>query len=97
MLNRLKIPYRYEHPLRLGKWIVYPDFTILHVKQRKEIIWEHFGMMDHEAYAEKAFMKIRTYEENGVFPGEKLILTYETIKSPLNQKQILNVIRHYLE
>lgn len=97
LLNREQIPYRYEYPVRLkGFGVVYPDFTILDIKQRKEIIWEHLGMMDNVDYAEKAVRKITTYEQNGIFPGDKLILTYETQKNPLNQKTLLLIIRHYL-
>lgn len=97
LLNREKIPYRYEYPIKLSGWgTVYPDFTVLHVKNRKEIIWEHLGRMDDAAYAEKALQKIAAYEQNGFFQGDRLILTYETQKNPLNQKRLLPLICHYL-
>ncbi|MBQ9063652.1 MAG: hypothetical protein IJ121_12685 [Eubacterium sp.] len=94
-LYRHGIPYRYECPLRLNSRIVYPDFTILRASDRKEFYWEHLGMMDDTEYRNHAFMKIQSYERMGIFPGEKLILTIETYKLPLNQKTINNVIRHY--
>ena len=98
LLNRESIPYRYEYPVNLkGTSIVYPDFTLINVRLRKEMYWEHLGMMDDPSYAEKALQKISLYEQNGIFLGEKLILTYETRKTPLNQKQILRKIRHYLK
>ena len=74
---------------------IYPDFTVLNVKKRKEYYWEHFGMMDDPSYAEKVLQKLSTYEQNGIFPGEQLIITFETRKNPLNQKQISNLIEHY--
>lgn len=41
VLSREGIPYRYEYPLYLkGIGKVHPDFTVLNVKQRKEIYWE---------------------------------------------------------
>lgn len=97
MLYREGIPYRYEYPLYLrGIGRIYPDFTILNLGLRKEIIWEHLGMMDDFAYAEKTVRKISGYEQNGIFPGEDLILTYETRKTPLNSRTIMLMIKHYL-
>lgn len=98
LLHRESIPYRYEYPLYLpGMGTIYPDFTALHVKLRKEIYWEHLGMMDDPVYVEKALQKIAAYEQNGIFPGENLILTYETKQTPINQKLVLLMIRHYLQ
>lgn len=98
LLEREKIPYHYEKPIWLKGWRnVYPDFTVLNVLQRKEIYWEHLGMMDDPEYAEKAIQKIEMYQKNHIFPGDNLILTYETKNFPLNQKNILNVIQHYLK
>lgn len=98
LLNGEGIPYRYEYPIHLkGMGKIYPDFTVLNVRMRKEMYLEHLGMMDDPSYAERALQKIATYEQNGIFTGEKLILTYETRKKPINQKQILLMIRHYLQ
>ena len=54
-------------------------------------------MMDNSAYAEKAVNKIHTYEQNGIFQGENLLITYETSKSPLSQKGIMRMIQRYLK
>ena len=97
LLNREGIPYRYEFPIyfsEIGK--IYPDFTVLNVRLRKEILWEHFGRMDDEEYVEKTVQKIASYERHGIFPGDNLILTYETGRTPLNQKTIARMIEHYL-
>lgn len=97
LLHRENIPYRYEYPIHLpGFGKVHPDFTALNVRLRKEIHWEHLGMMDDPAYAEKALQKITAYEQAGIFPGENLILTHETKQNPINQKLILMMIRQYL-
>lgn len=48
-------------------WEIYPDFRLLNVDTREEIILEHFGMMDDLGYVEKAIRKIRLYERNGYF------------------------------
>ena len=96
-LMRADVPYRYECPLVLkGYGKVYPDFTVLNVKLRKELYWEHLGMMDDSEYVEHALQKIATYEQNGIFPGDNLILTYETKQNPVNQKIITLMIQRYL-
>lgn len=97
ILSKEGVPYRYEYPLYLkGFGKIYPDFTVLNVKKRKELFWEHFGMMDEPEYVETAIRKIITYEQNGIYPGDKLILTYETRKNPINQKVVKGMIEHFL-
>ena len=81
------IPYKYERHLKLkGAGIIFPDFTILSPKTRKEVLWEHFGLMDDPQYAQNAIRKINCYEENEILIGESLITTFETTKTVLNTK-----------
>jgi len=95
-LYREGVPYRYEYPLYLeGSGIIHPDFTVLNVSSRKEMYLEHLGMMDDPEYAERALQRIENYENNNIWLGERLIITYETSRKPLNQKQIMKVIQHY--
>lgn len=96
-LNRLGIPYRYEFPLQLGKIVVHPDFYCLNTRTRKEYVWEHFGMMDNLEYAGSAAKKIKTYQEGGYFPGDNFIFSMETSDSPINTKQIKEIIEKYLK
>lgn len=97
VLHREGIPYRYEYPIYIcGVGNVYLDFTILNVRTRKELLWEHFGLMDEPEYAEKAIQKLITYEQNDIFMGKNLILTYETRKNPLNQKIIMRKLLQFL-
>ena len=96
-LNREKIPYRYEYPIYVEGWgTVHPDFTVLNIGERKEMYWEHLGMMDDLTYVEKALDKINVYAQNGILPGKNLILTFETSKAPLNQKIVQIMIEQYL-
>lgn len=98
MLDKERIPYRYEYPIYLkGVGVVYPDFTILNKASRKEMYWEHLGMMDDPNYAESVIRKITSYEQNGIFPGKDLILTYESKKNPLNSKIIKLMVQCYLK
>ncbi len=95
-LYNMKIPYRYEEPLNLkGYGVIYPDFKVLNKQKRKEIYWEHFGRMDDPDYSEKAIRKINTYIKNGFYPGENLILTFETSECPLDVKVLETIIQKF--
>ncbi len=92
ILDELAVPFIYEKPLRLNSDVVHPDFTLLDVKNKKEIYWEHFGMMDDIEYRNNAFFKIRKYEEAGLFQHDSLIWTFETSKYQINTKQLRKMI-----
>lgn len=97
LLTKERVPYRYECPLELkGAGIIYPDFTVLNVRRRKVMYWEHQGMMGDEEYAGKAIRRTAVYQENGIFLGTHLILTSETKNRPIDVKQIQGIIRYYL-
>ncbi len=106
-LHKYNIPYKYEYPVKLKRQnnsphggtyteTVYPDFCALNVRTRKVIYWEHLGMLDDREYREKNLAKIIDYEANGIFPGDQLVITHETMKNPLSTRQIKMVIEHYL-
>lgn len=76
--------------------MVYPDFTFLSRRTGKEIYWEYEGRMDDSGYAKAAIKKIETYEENGIYIGERLILTFETESTTLNRKNIERNVKRYL-
>ena len=40
--------------------------------------------------------RLQAYEENGIFPGERLILTFETEKTVLNTRMIERMVLRYL-
>lgn len=90
------IPYRYEEPYELERYgIVYPDFKILDVNNRREIILEHFGMMDDEEYCRKALKKLRMYERQGLVLGKNLMITYETSTEPFDSRLFERMLREY--
>lgn len=91
------IEYKYECPLYLdGVGTIYPDFTFLSPTTGKEIYWEHNGKVDDPTYAKNMVKKIQAYENNGIFPGESLILTYETEQMILNTSKIEQLVKRYL-
>lgn len=97
-LKKHNIPYRYECPLYLkGYGTIHPDFTVLNVRLRKEFYWEHMGMVDNSSYLEEAFHRIDMYEKNNIFPGDKLILSHESLKYPINTRSVEKLIYQYLK
>ena len=69
--------------LKLDRIILYPDFVIRHPVTGAYYYWEHFGMMDEEAYRNHACDKVKLYCANGIIPSINLITTYETKRHPL--------------
>jgi hypothetical protein len=94
---RMNIPYRYEYPLYLnGNGTFHPDFMLLNKRTRKEYYWEHCGMMDNPNYCSDMVSRMGIYAKNGIIQGKQLIVTYETLETPLNQKMIDEYIDIFL-
>ncbi len=97
---QLDVLYRYEYPLRLRDGrnivVVHPDFTVLNRRTLAQFYHEHFGRMDDPKYVEKFLWKMRVYMANGIFPGENLLLTFETAASPFSVSQLNRLIDKYL-
>lgn len=96
-LFSMGIPYRYEYPVKLKRYgTVYPDFTLLNVRERKEIYMEHFGMMDNPEYSEKAVQKLEDYARNGIYMGKNLLVTFETLHKPLDMKIVEKMLKEFI-
>ena len=93
-LYGLGIPYRYEAALILGDTVIYPDFTILDARHRREVYLEHFGMMDNPKYATNAVQRINLYNRNKIVLGDRLFITVETDSVPLDTEIVDKTIRH---
>lgn len=92
------IPYRYEYPVFFNDGRMWrPDFTILNVRTREEYILEHLGMLDNPDYCANAIGKIHTYMENGIFPGDRLLITAESSEKPFSTKDLDMLIEHFLK
>ena len=81
------IKFEYEKPIKISDVIYYPDFTV-EKKNGDIILWEHLGLIDNPDYRNKAYRKILKYNENGYYQGKNLILTYETVESPLDPMDV---------
>ena len=65
---------------------MYPDFALLHVRERRTIYWEHFGLASNGDYSVKALQKLRQYESSGFEPGRDLLFSVEADNMPLDVK-----------
>ena len=87
-----RLDYKYERPLTMinhgHEEIFHPDFTVINRITGNIKYWEHAGRMDDPGYVNHFVGKMNTYIENGIFPGEDLIVTYETSCIPLNKRNI---------
>lgn len=93
----LGIEYKYECPLILKDGTkFYPDFTFIHPVTFEEIYWEHHGMMNNPHYFTKTIRKIATYEKNGIFRNQRLIVTYESSDHNLDYRWVDILIKKFL-
>ena len=76
--------YRSGIPYHYEKPLYLTGFGIVH------------GRMDDPAYAHNAVKKIQAYEENDIYPGERLILTFETAKNVLDMRHVKKLAEKYL-
>ncbi len=94
ILWNLGVPYHYEKPLRLaGGKTRYPDFTLLHVGERKVYYLEHFGRMDDPDYIRGFYKKIHEYSGNGIYLGVNLLATFESLEKPLDMDATKTMLR----
>lgn len=98
LYKRKGIPFLYEKPLELdGYGIVRPDYTFLDMRRRVEIYHEHLGLVDDEDYRNNAIKKIRFYEKNGLYIGDRLLITCETQRYPLDIKAVERAIDRFMK
>ncbi len=96
LLEKHSVPYRYEAALTLNNGrVVYPDFTILNVRLRKTIYWEHLGLIGIDEYACKNLQKINDYDRSGFSIGDNLIVTMECNGYKFDSRIIEEKIRRY--
>lgn len=96
VLAKYGIAFRYECALDVNGVIFYPDFTIKIPGSGEIKYWEHFGMMDSEEYERNARHKLEMYMREGIYPMEKLILTYETGSEPLDYFAVERIVKKFI-
>lgn len=71
------IPYVYEEMRKInGQWFA-PDFILVSPLDHREIIWEHFGLLNDPEYRKQFEWKIEQYIAAGYIPGVNLIMTFD--------------------
>lgn len=70
------VKFRYEAQFLIEGREFYPDFTI-RLKDGKLIIWEHFGLLDNNEYADNASRKLDLFRRAGYKQHTNLICTDE--------------------
>ena len=97
LLRNANLPFRYECKLELehARRPNYPDFTILNPNNGKTYYYEHFGMMDDPDYQRDFLNKMRTYLNNGIYPGVNLIMSFETQEMPLDEVYVHHLLEYY--
>ena len=76
--------------------IIHPDFTALRRRDNKFVYIEHCGMLDKPEYAESFVVRINDYNKEGIYLGDRLFLTFETSKTPLDISTIDSLIDTHL-
>lgn len=94
-LYKKGIPYKYECPLTLNNIVIYPDFTVLDVKNRREVYWEHRGMMDDRDYIKHSVLRLKDYSKSGIVLGKNLIISEESAAYTLGTDEIDRIIKQY--
>lgn len=96
-LYRFDIPYKYECPVyRKNGEVLYPDFTILDVRRRRVIYWEHLGRMGDMSYVSKNLWKLEEYKKIGIIIGVNLYISFESESMPMGTNEPLQIIREII-
>ena len=97
-LLMMGIPYQYESPLVLDRKTIYPDFTLLHAGRRTECYLEQFGRIGDPGYCENNLIwRLDEYERNHIYPGDRLLITRESSRRPLDMRQVENMLRWFFD
>lgn len=98
LFYKLEIPYVYEPKYELtAGGVLFPDFALLNVEQRKTIYWEHFGLVTDGEYAIKSLSKLGAYEKSGLSIGDTLLFSMESEAFPLDIKQVEKKVINHLK
>lgn len=97
ILERHLIPFEYEREIVLDDVMYLPDFIVTNIATGEEYLWEHFGMLSDEKYAERMEKKLAAYRKNGYVVNKNLILTYDDSDGNIDLGVIERIINAYLK
>ena len=104
ILDDYHVPYYYEKPFDdygtiytgAPRYNLFPDFTCLNKRTGKTFYWEHLGKMDEPLYVVKNINRIMNYGAYGIYPGNGLIVTYESNSIPFRYSYVSGLIEKFL-
>lgn len=94
--QKLITPVEELYEQKLERWMANP-YSGKGFGTEDPVITTDKGMLDNPEYARTAAKKIELYEKNGIFPGDNLILTFETSTQILDKKILELLVQRYLE
>lgn len=96
-LTKSNLPYKYESPVAIKNGTsLYPDFTILDIKRRRTVYWEHLGKMGDVSYVMRNIWKLDEYKKIDIRLGINLFITYESSINALGTDDINRTIESIL-
>lgn len=96
-LVHFKIPFHYEEIAIVNNIQIALDFKCISLNTGKFIYWEHQGRWDDDEYVKNnVFRRDPLLYAAGLVPWKNLIITTETLGSPLDIRWVDKIIEHFL-
>ena len=94
MLREARLHFRYEWKQNIAG-IMLPDFTVVHPRDGRYFYIEHAGLIERKNYRMKHLRMLDQYAEGGIYPDDRLIITYETEEKPLDVRDVKQKINRF--
>ncbi len=88
VIKGLNWPYKYEATITDGAYKLSCDFVFLVRELNQTKLFEFFGMMDNESYANKAYNKMKIYQSMGFAIDKDIFFMFASSKDSINAKMV---------
>ncbi len=89
------LPIRHEEEGIFGGMTIAPDFTVYSEKLHREIIWEHFGLMNDPRYRNTYQRKMAAFAAAGYYPYFNLITTFDDAGGNIDSRLIEKLVQEF--
>lgn len=89
------LPLRHEEERVFGGMSIAPDFTVYSSKLHREIIWEHFGLMNMPHYQNLYQRKMAAFAAAGYYPYINLITTFDDADGNIDSHLIDKLVKQF--
>ena len=72
-------------------------FTLLDTNSRRTLFLELFNLAGGPECCESFLKKLDFYQSAGIFPKDRLIMTFERAGRPLDTDTLSQLLKHYLQ